>query len=313
MKSRTIQYLPDGSIDLIEKEIGDPKDNEIQVAGEICGVCSWDVVTCKLGSKFKHPAPPGHEGIGRVLKVGRDVKGIQEGDLVTGNGFSTVQNMTTQWAYKLPPSKLAPEHWLVEPVSCVITGLDHCRLQAGQRVAVVGCGFMGLLLLQGLVRSFADQVVAIDIDDKRLALAASLGIKETYNSATADMDQVVKDLQAREIDTVVDTSGTQQGLDLSSKIVKNAGLINLFGWIKGEAATFDPSTWHIKGVTVVNSSPTARMREVFPIAIRLIHSGVFDLRPLVTHVVPLEGYPDLMRNTILAGDKSYVKGVVKLS
>ena len=104
----------------------------------------------------------------------------------------------------------------------------------------------------------------------------------------------------------------KRGLDLATKIVRQGGLINLFGWIKGDEARFDPSLWHLGGFTVVNSSPSSRLRDPFPIAIRLIQSGFFDLRPLVTHVVSLNEYPSLMQ-AILSGDKSYVKGVVRLS
>jgi threonine dehydrogenase-like Zn-dependent dehydrogenase len=310
MKATSLRYLPDGAMEIFQADVGDPKEGEIQVAGEVCGICSWDIATCKNGAKFKVPAPPGHEGIGRITKVGRGVAGLAEGDLVTGGGFHTLQNFPASHAYKLPPSPLPLEYWLVEPASCAVTGLDHCRLRAGDRVALIGCGFMGLLLLQGLLRSFADLVVVIDVDPKKLELARTCGAREVHNSATENPDALAKDLKARGIDVVLDTSGTQSGLDLATKIVRSGGLINLFGWLKGETATFDPSAWHLQGISLVNSSPGARLRDVFPVAIRLIESGFFDLRPIVTHVVPLEDYPALMKK-ILAGDPGYVKGVVR--
>ena len=117
--------------------------------------------------------------------------------------------------------------------------------------------------------------------------------------------------EPRNFDVVVDTTGHQAGLDLATDIVKRGGLINLFGWLKGASATFDPTKWHMGGFTVVNSSPSAQIRDPFPPAIRMIDSGIIRLEPLVTHVVPLAEYPGLMRN-ILAGDPTYVKGVVGL-
>ena len=62
---------------------------------------------------------------------------------------------------------------MAEPVACVVNGLDWSSLQAGDRVAVVGAGFMGLLLIQGLRFTLSAQVIAVDIDDHRLALAFS--------------------------------------------------------------------------------------------------------------------------------------------
>lgn len=312
MNARTIEYQPDGSIKFIDKTVPDPGPDQVQVQGLVCGICSWDVAQCKLGAKMKAPAPPGHEGVGIITKVGSDVTGHEEGDRVIGGGFQTYRNAPAANLHKIPHSDIPDELWLAEPVACAITGLDHCRIKTGDRVVVVGCGFMGLLILQGLARSNAEQVIGIDVDQKRLDLAGSIGIKETYNVSTTDPDALAKDLAARDIPVVVDTSGSQKGLDMATAIVRPGGILNLFGWIKGETATFDPTTWHLKGITVVNSAPGARLRETFGPAIRMIQEGLFDLKPLVSHVVPLDDYPDLMR-TILAGDSDYVKGVVKLS
>jgi threonine dehydrogenase-like Zn-dependent dehydrogenase len=310
--SKTLQYLSNGSIELIEMKVGDPQDHEVQLQGGVCGICSWDIATAKLGDKMFPKAPPGHEGMGHVVKVGRGVTGLKEGDRVAGGGFATLRNLPASSVYKIPESsQLSDEFWVVEPVSCAVTGLDHCRLKPGDRVAVIGAGFMGLLILQGLLHSSLGALVAIDVVESRLELAQKLGVKTVYNSTQFEHDQLVKELKPYEFDVVVDTSGVQAGLDLATDIVKSGGLINLFGWLKGEKATFNPTKWHLGGFSVVNSSPSAKLRDPFPPAIRLIHEGIIDLRPLVTHVDNLENYPARMKQ-ILQGDKSYVKGVIKL-
>lgn len=309
--AHTIRYHDDGSIELTEVRVGDPGDGEVQVRGGACGICSWDIATAKLGSRMRPMAPPGHEGVGYVAKVGRGVTGLKEGDRVVGGGFATLRNLPAARVYALPDSPLADEHWVVEPASCAVTGLDHCRLRPGDRVAVIGAGFMGMLILQGLLHMPVDQLVAVDVAQRRLDLARSLGVPETYNAAEVERAELVETLSRRGYDVVVDTTGTQAGLDLATAVVRRGGLINLFGWIKGEAASFDPTAWHLGGFTVVNSSPASQLRDPFPPAIRLIHRGVFDLRPLVTHVAPLAEYPALMQ-TILRGDPGYVKGVIAL-
>ena len=311
MNANTIRYLDDGSIDLIEVVVGDPGENEVQVQGGACGICSWDIVTAKLGKRMNPMAPPGHEGVGYVTKVGRGVTNLKEGDRVAGGGFATLRNLAANRVYKIPESDLADEFWVVEPVSCAVTGLDHCRLRPGDRVALVGTGFMGLLILQGLLHAPLGDLVAVDVIQDRLNLAQKLGAPEIYNAAQLDRAELVQSLKKREFDVVVDTTGNQAGLDLATDIVKRGGLINLFGWIKGETATFDPTKWHGGGFTVVNSSPSSQLRDPFPPAIRLMHQGIIDLRPLVTHVTPLGQYPSLM-DKILHGEKSYVKGVITL-
>ena len=311
MSNKTLRYLDDGSIELFEREVLDPGENEVQIEGGACGICSWDVVTAKLGNQMHPMAPPGHEGVGYVAKIGAGVTDFKEGDRVAGGGFANVRNLSAQRVFKIPESDLPDEYWIVEPVSCAVTGIDHCQIQPGNRIVVVGCGFMGLLILQGLLRYPLDDLIVLDIVQSRLDLAQQLGVGEVYNTAETDLQDLSRELKSREIDVVVDTSGSQAGLDLSTDIVKRGGRINLFGWLKGQTASFDPTKWHLGGFTVVNSAPASKLRDTFGPAIRLIHKGIIDLKPLVTHTATLEDYPALMAQ-ILAGDESYIKGVVTL-
>ena len=311
VRAKNIRYTPGGGARVIEEEVPDPAPGQVQVEVAACGICSWDLQTFKAGSDAPHAAPPGHEGIGYVAKLGSGVTGIEVGQRVAGGGFGRLRNLPARRVYPIPESPLADQHWIVEPVSCVVTGMDHCQLKAGQRLAMVGCGFMGLMMIQGLAGAGADQLIALDIDESRLRLASTFGATEAHNVAGADFDDVRADLRQRGIDTVVDTSGSQNGLDLATDIVRRAGRINLFGWIKGDRATFNPSTWHGKALSIVNSSPAAQLRDPFPPAIRLLANGVIDLRPLVTHVVDIDEYPTFMTGVTTGEVDGYIKGVVQ--
>ena len=133
---------------------------------------------------------------------------------------------------------------------------------------------MGLLITQGLLHHPLDQIIAIDVVQNRLDLAkATRRGRSLQHGSEIDTTELAADLKAREIDVVVDTSGHQGGLDLSTDIVKRGGRINLFGWLKGDTATFDPTKWHMGGFTVVNSSPSSKIRDTFEAAIRMIHRG----------------------------------------
>ena len=312
MKGRNIKYLPQGGLEIVEFEVPDPGPGEVQVQGTACGICAWDLYTYRHGSNAPSAAPPGHEGIGYVSKVGQGVTSLREGDRVAGGGFATVRNERAEAVYLMPPSRLPDEYWVVEPLSCAVTGTDHCNLRIGDRVAVVGCGFMGLLVVACLGRSFAQELIAIDIVPERLELAKRYGAQRGIDSGAPDLDERVRELQALGIDCVVDASGAQAGLDLSTRIVKRGGRLNFFGWIHGQA-TFSGDAWHGKGITVVCSSPSAKIRDPFPVAIQLIASGMVDPQPLVTHVVPLEEAGALMGAVTRRELPDYVKGVIKLN
>lgn len=312
MNVRSVRYKPGGGVELVDVEVGDPSPMQVQVEGAACGICSWDIQTSRVGSDASFAAPPGHEGVGYVSKIGPGVEGIEIGQRVAGGGFARLRNVSVSQVYPIPTSQRKDVHWIVEPASCVVTGIDQCQLQIGERLALIGCGFMGLMMLQVLAGMGCAQLVALDVDDGRLALAKEMGADEVYNVSQEGFAAVKDDLKKRDIDVVLDTSGAQEGLDLAADLARRGGRINLFGWIKGERAYFNPSLWHTRGLTVVNSAPAARLRDPFPAAISLIDRGVIDLVPLVTHVLPLQAYPEFMRQLVSGKIDGYIKGVVTL-
>ena len=224
-------------------------------------------------------------------------------------GFDGIKNCSTEDIYVLPESDLADEYWLVEPVSCVVTGLDTAPLRPADNVVVIGCGFMGLMFVQALSQFYTYDLIAIDLVEKRLKLAKSLGAQLTYNPKEIDASELVSELRARSIDVVFDCSGKAAGLNLATKIVRQGGHINLFGCIR-EEVTINGSEWHGGAFNLVSSSPGAKIRDPFPPAIRFLERVLIDLRPLVTHIVSLEDYPALLKEAT-SGDGGYIKGVVK--
>ncbi len=306
-KARTISYKAKGLVEFVDVDIRDPGHGEVQVQALACGICAWDVHVFKNGVDW--PVIPGHEGVARVTKVGAGVGHLKEGDIVTGSclGFTEIETRSAWGLYTLPAAAGSnPQNWIVEPVSCVVTGIEHCKMKPGDRIAVVGVGFMGLMFIQGLANSLVDRLIAIDVDSHKLDMAKRFGAHEIYDARNIDQNY----LKSLGIDTVVDCSGNQAGLELSSKIVKNGGRLNLFGWNHG-TGQFPGDLWHMNGLTVVNSAPNSAERDPWPAAIRMLERGYIDLEPLVTHVVPLDEYPSLLARAAARAD-GYIKGVVDL-
>ena len=312
MKTKSIRYLEKGGLELVEVDVPDPGPGDVQVKAAACGICKWDVSTYKIGAVDRWTAPPGHEGVGYICKLGPGVTGLKEGDHVANGSFAGYQNVPAWSVHVIPPSDIPDEYWIVEPVSCVVNGLDTAHLLPADRIAVIGCGYMGLMFVQALGPSFFDQIVAIDIDDEKLAMAKKFGATHTANPNSSGFEDQIAELRSRSIDKVFDCTGMQQGLDLASRLVRPGGLLSLSGWIRGEGR-FDGTTWHMTGFTVVNSAPGCRIRDSFPAAMRLMQRGIIDLKPLVTDIVPLEGYAPLLDDVLAGRNRMYIKGVVKLS
>lgn len=311
MNTRTIRYLPQGGLEIIEIDVPDPQPWEVQVKATACGICKWDIATYRLGSEDRWAAPDGHEGVGVICKVGRDVHGLKEGDRVANGSFAGYRNYWSGSVQLIPECDIPDEHWIVEPVSCVVNGLDTAKLLPADRVAVIGCGFMGLMFVQALGRSLVDRLIAIDVDESKLALAGEFGATDVANPKEPGFDGRVQELHALGIDKVIDCTGSQEGLLLSTRLVRPGGLISLSGWIRGEGR-FPGTDWHMGGFTVVNSAPGCRIRDSVPAAMRLLHRKQIDLAPLVTDVVPLEGLQGLLEGLSNGRTRPYIKGVVKL-
>ena len=137
IKCKSINYTAKELVDIIEVQVPDPGQGEVQIQTLACGVCAWDLHVYRNG--VDSPIPPGHEGVGRVVKLGPGVTQLKEGDWVTGGGlgFTEFYNKPQRDLYPIPVTTRQPEHWIVEPVACIVTGLDHCQLKAGDRLEIV--------------------------------------------------------------------------------------------------------------------------------------------------------------------------------
>jgi len=308
MKAQTIRYVAPKKVDIVDVEVGDPAPDEVQVQVKACGICAWDTYTYVGGPEVRNAAPPGHEAVGVVAAVGADVTDLKVGDPVCGGGFQSVANHKADGVRKLPVDEVKDfRHWVVEPVQCVVNGLDRAGLYPGDRVAVIGCGFMGLLHVQGLAHSMISRLIGVDVNPKKLELAGRCGAPELYHPVD---DAAALEKMHGQFDVVIEVAGAQPALDLAVNLLRPAGRLSLFSWHHGPRQV-DAHLWHIHGLEIRNSSPVsgpvpARFTEG---ALRLLAAGKFDLEPLVTHSVPLTGLSDLLAQ-VADGDDTYVKGVV---
>lgn len=318
MKTTGMFYQAPQRIALREFEIGDPAPNEIQVEVQVTGICAYDLALFNgfVPKGLAYPFLHGHEGVGRVLQVGTQIKGFQAGDQVAvmGNSsrlFGHIANVSADMVARIPQDA-QQEYWLAEPISTVVNSIEWSKLVPGDRVAVVGTGFMGLIFIQGLRCSLCAELIAIDMDDHRLELARRFGATTTINVNSSEGQKTIEELKHHPVDVAIESAGAQSTLDLSYSILRAGGRLNIFGSHRGAIRTVDIYEWHHLGIEVVNTSPkiSTDFPRVFQRTVRLMEKGVFDLAPLITHVVPPEQAQDLFRLALSKQD-AYIKGVIK--
>lgn len=155
---------------------------------------------------------------------------------------------------------------------------------------VIGCGFMGLLLIQLASLRSPSSIAAIDINDERLKLAADLGADLTINPHEVDAVKYVRGFtNGRGADVVIEATGEQTPLDMATEMVKIRGRLVIFGYHVGESRSINMQMWNWKGLDVINAHE--RESEVYMegmrIGIMLLSKGKIKLKTLITHRYPL--------------------------
>ncbi|MBO0867431.1 MAG: alcohol dehydrogenase catalytic domain-containing protein [Micromonosporaceae bacterium] len=177
---------------------------------------------------------------------------------------------------------------LLEPLGVAIHAFDLGHVRLGASVAIVGCGPIGLLLMQVARAGGAGPVVAVEPLTHRRTLAASYAL----GPAVAPTDDLAGTLASAGVpdgvDVVFEAAGTDAAVAAATELVRPGGRVVLAGIPDTDATALPASTARRKGLTI---AMVRRMREVYPRAIRLASEGAVDLDRLVTDRFPLDDAP----------------------
>jgi L-iditol 2-dehydrogenase len=298
---------------------------DVLVSVRACGICGSDVhgYDGSTGRRIP-PLVMGHESAGVVAEIGANVSHVRPGDRVAldsllscgecelcRNGqtnmcagrrilgvachefrqqgaFAEFVVVPQQAIYPVP-NELSFEHAaLVEPVSVALHAVGRLRIDLGDSAAVVGSGMIGLLVIQALRIAGCDEVIAIDLDDDRLRLAAELGATATINTAKCDaVAAVLERTGGRGVDVAMEVVGSAKPLAAAIGCVRRGGQIGLVGNLAAEV----PLPLQIVVMRELSLFGTCASAGEYPRAIELIASGAIRVAPLVTAVAPLAEGP----------------------
>jgi len=317
MKSEGLWYLGDRRLEMRALEIPEPGYDEVIVETEACGICTWDIMAYlgRMSRYYTYPFCAGHEGVGRIVKAGPRVQTVKVGQRVVmfeqPVGVPGAAEMarhvlrSERQIAAVPESGIPREHWIVEPAVCIVNGIVHGGIQPGDRVALVGAGYMGLLFVQALARSLVGSLVAFDIDERRLALAKDLGAHATQALSGGVPQEALKSF-----DVVIETAGAAEAMKAAFALARPGAIVQSFAWHHHEH-TFDLEDWHVNGWRINNIQPgmNPHFADLFPRTISLMANGTLSNARLVTHVGDVAKAAEIFR---AGADKTegYIKGVM---
>jgi threonine dehydrogenase-like Zn-dependent dehydrogenase len=228
-----------------------PPEGEVLIRVEGCGVCGSSLPVWEGRPWFAYPLPPGapgHEVWGHT-DDGRRVAAL------CFNGFAEWDVADARTVVELP-AELDGLPFPGEALACAVNVARRARVRDGDRVAVVGMGFLGT------------------------CVARLLG----------DVVEVRRDTAVDgEFDVVVEAAGTQEALDTASRLVAPGGRLVVAGFHQDGPRTVDMQSWNWRGIDVINAHErdAAVVVDAMREAARLAVDGALDVERLVTHVLPL--------------------------
>jgi len=310
MKVQAI-FLSKGKAESREIDMPRPVRSEVLIETKACGICMGDIYVYE--GKVPSEQAMGHEGVGVVAEVGEDVVDFKSGDKVTtlgGPAFAEYYLTDRRNVAKIPDDVGDFSLWISEPAACAVNGIRGSGIQIGDDICTIGCGYMGLLLIQAMPRNIVGNIFALDIRDERLDLARKFGVDLALNPNEIDVVEEIRDRLGCEADIVIEASGAHGTLGLATELVRPGGKIVIFGrHVMDESVPTEK--WHGKGLSVLNTAPafSKDFGRDFRDAVRLLEKGIFDQKPLITHRFPNE---DAQTAFKIASERhaDYIKGVI---
>src|SRR4051812_41296309 len=169
-----------GRFEIVETPAPEPRENEVCVRVEGCGICGSNLPLWEGREWFTYPfeaGAPGHEAWGVVDEVGVDVKNVPVGQRVAMLSYHGFAEYDLADAGAIVPLPDELEQFPGEPLGCAMNIWKRCEIEPNQTVAIVGIGFVGAALTQ-LAANCGAQVIAISRRSFALTTALECGAAE---------------------------------------------------------------------------------------------------------------------------------------
>ena len=306
-------------IDVRRVEFRAPAAGEVRVQIEGCGVCASNLELWLGKPWFKYPVEPGapgHEAWGRIEAVGKGVSELAVGErvaLLSSHAFAEYDLAKSDEVVRLPAA-LDGEPVPAEPLGCAVNIFKRANIARGKTVAIVGVGFLGLLVTQ-LAANAGARVIALSHRRSSLKLASEFGASVTIeiHDKQQASNHVAELTDGRGCECVIEAAGKQESLDLASELTSERGRLVIAGYHQDGPRQVNMQLWNWRGLDVINAHERdpqvylAGMRD----AIAVVEAGVIDPRPLYTHTFKLADLPTAFA-ALERSPEGFVKALITL-
>ncbi len=335
MRAAVLHGREDVRIEQVEVPRLEP--GELLLRTRVALTCGTDVKVYRRGYHARMIRPPavfGHEVAGIVEAVGEGVETVVPGTaVVVANsapcgdcpyclmGSPSLCDDLLFWngayaEFARIPARIVRHNVLplengvgfrqaamVEPLACVVRGVEDCGIREGQTVAVIGSGPIGLMLVR-LARLRGARVIAVGRNASRLRKARELGADETLASGEGvDLAARLREMGPRGQgpDVVIEAVGLAETSEAAVRAVRKGGLVNLFAGCPADTRIgIDVARLHYEELTL--KSTFHHTPESVRKAFALIASGAIDPEAFITSDAPLEELPQVLGRLARGGD-----------
>jgi len=318
--------------------------DDVLVQVEACGICGSDIhgYDGSTGRRIP-PLVMGHEAAGVVVSVGERVTDLEIGTRVTfdsmvscgecefcrkGDGnlcdnrmvlgvscgeyrrhgaFAERISVPRRIVYRLPESLSFEHAALVEAVSVAVHAVNVTPIQLGDTAVIVGSGMIGLLTLQAARAAGASQIIAVDVNNKRLDVAKELGADYGLNAQEESIPDVVRKLtEGRGADVALEVVGATGTINTAIESVRKGGNVTLVGNV---SPTIELPLQSVV-TREISLKGTCGCNGEYPQCIDLMNRGIINVAPLITAEISLDEGPEWFER-LHAGDADQMKVVVR--
>jgi len=301
--------------------VPDVERGDVLVRVKTALTCGTDVKVFRRGYHARMIVPPalfGHEMAGDIVSAGKDVRGFYPGqrvvaansapcgkcyycrrdnenlceDLLFNNGayaeyIRIPARIVERNLYEIPAHVSYQDAALIEPLACVLRGLDATAIRRGDTVAVIGLGPIGLMFVR-LAKVYGARVIAIGRRKSQLDRAERIGADEMLRSVDGvDVVKQVKDLtEGRGVDVAIEAVGIPEVWETALRLLRRGGTVNFFGGCPNDSGiTLDTSLMHYSEITCTASfhHTPRHIRK----ALEIISRGDITSADFVNNVEPL--------------------------